>query len=135
MPYKFSRIPLLGKRIGNLKFLYKIAKEQIKRFNPDVLYSQDISFFPPDVLNEIKEQTNIKLIVGQIACPLPPKSYIKNYDLILTSFPHFVDKLNSKGVKSEYFKIGFDERILSKAGPLKQDINFSFISLSMQEPI
>ena len=30
-------------------------------------------------------------------------------------------------MKSEYFKIGFDERILSKVGPLKKDINFSFV--------
>ncbi len=126
-PHKFSKIPFLGKRLGNLKVLYKIAKEQIKAFKPDVLYCQDISFFPPDIINEIKKQANIKLIVGQIACPLPSKSYIKNYDLILTSFPHFLDKLNSQGMKSEYFKIGFDERILSRVGPLKRDINFSFI--------
>tara|TARA_B100001989_G_C24523709_1_gene457364 strand:- start:146 stop:1273 length:1128 start_codon:yes stop_codon:yes gene_type:complete len=127
VPLKFSKIPFIGKRIENIKVLYKIAKEQIRVFKPDVLYCQDLSFFPPDILNEIKKQKNIKLIVGQIACPLPPTTYIKNYDLILTSFPHFVDKLNSQGVKSEYFKIGFDERILSKAGPLKKDINFSFI--------
>ncbi len=127
VPYKFSKIPFIGKRLGTLKVLFQIAIEQIRAIKPDVLYCQDISFFPPDILNEIKKQTNIKLLVGQIACPLPPKSYIKNYDLILTSFPHFVDKLNMKGAQSEYFKIGFDERIFSRVGTVKKDINFSFV--------
>ena len=42
--------------------------------------------------------------------------------LILTSFPHFVDILNNQGKKSHYFKIGFDERILSKIKKIKKEI-------------
>ncbi len=127
MPHKFSKIPFLGKRISSLKVLYQIAKEQIKAFKPDVLYCQDISFFSEDIINELKKETKIKLFVGQIACPLPPKSFIKPYDLILTSFPHFVKKLNENGISCEYFRIGFDERVLSKFKTTKRDINFSFV--------
>ena len=127
VPHKFSKIPFLGKRISSLKILYKIAKEQIKVFKPDILYCQDISFFSEDIINELKKETNIKLFVGQIACPLPPKSFIKPYDLILTSFPHFVNFLNEDGINCEYFKIGFDKRILSKFKTSKRDINFSFV--------
>jgi spore maturation protein CgeB len=67
------------------------------------------------------------LIVGQIACPLPPEAFLKGYDLILTSFPHFVPRLRELGVASEYFRIGFDERILSLLGDVNKDIDFSFV--------
>ena len=127
IPHKFFKIPLIGKSLGNLTYLYDIARSQIDSFKPDILYCQDLSFFSSTILNEIKSQKNIKLIVGQIACPLPPKSFLKPFDLILTSFPHFVEKLNNQGIKSHYFKIGFDERILSKIKNQKRDIDFSFV--------
>jgi hypothetical protein len=38
-----------------------------------------------------------------------------------------VDRLRGLGVKSEYFRIGFDERVLSLLGEVKKDIDFSFV--------
>ena len=67
------------------------------------------------------------VIAGQIACPLPTHSLLKGYDLILTSFPHYVDRLRKLGVASEYFRIGFDERVLSLLGDVPKDIDFSFV--------
>ncbi len=127
IPHKFFKIPFIGKSLSSLPGLYDIAKEQINSFKPDILYCQDLSFFSANILKEIKEETSIKLLVGQIACPLPPKSFIKQFDLILTSFPHFVDILNNQGIKSHYLKIGFDQRILSKIKTNNRDINFSFV--------
>ena len=127
IPHKFFKIPLIGESLSNMTYLYNVAKSQIDEFEPDILYCQDLSFFSSTILKEIKSQTNIKLLVGQIACPLPPKSFLKPFDLILTSFPHFVEKLNHQGIKSHYFKIGFDERILSKIKNQKRDIDFSFV--------
>ena len=77
------------------------------------------------MLHELKK--HVRLIVGQIACPLPPQSFIKGYDLILTSFPHYVERLRALGVKSEYFRIGFDERVLSLLGNINKSIDFSFV--------
>jgi spore maturation protein CgeB len=90
-----------------------------------VLYCQDLSFFPAEVIRELKQ--HVRLLVGQIACPLPPESFLKGYDLILTSFPHYVDRLKSLGVRSEYFRIGFDERVLTLLGGVNKDIDFSFV--------
>jgi spore maturation protein CgeB len=90
-----------------------------------VLYCQDLSFFPAEVLRDLKQ--HVRLIVGQIACPLPPESFLKGYDLVLTSFPHFVPRLRALGVSSEYFRIGFDERVLSLLGDVGKDIGFSFV--------
>lgn len=125
VPHRFFRLPLVGAWLANLPGLLEVAVAQIKAARPDVLYCQDLSFFPGEVLRQLKPY--VRLIVGQIASPLPPDSFVKGYDLILTSFPHFVDRLRAKGVGSEYFRIGFDERVLSLLGPVTQDIDFSFV--------
>ena len=127
IPYKLLKLPLFRKLFSNLQVLYSIVREQIRSYKPDILYCQDLSFFTEEILNQIKEENNIKLLVGQIACPLPPDSFLKPYDLILTSFPHFVSKLNFQGKNCEYFKIGFDKRILDKLPTQEKDINFSFV--------
>lgn len=124
-PHRLFRVPVIGRVIANLPGLMDVALAQIKAYKPDVLYCQDLSFFPGEVLSELKN--NVRLIVGQIACPLPPVSFLKGYDLILTSFPHFVDRLRALGVNSEYSRIGFDDRVLSLLGELNTDIDISFI--------
>ena len=127
IPHKFFKLPIIGKKLVNKNGLLDIAKQQIKAFKPEILYCQDLSFFPEEILLEIKKENNIRLVVGQIACPLPPKSFLNPYDLILTSFPHFVDRLRKDGKNCDYFKIGFDQRILSKTTQNDRDINFSFM--------
>ena len=125
VPHRLFRVPLLGKFLADLPGLMDVAVAQIKASKPDVLYCQDLSFFPGEVLRELKQ--HVRLIVGQIACPLPPESFLKGYDLILTSFPHFVDRLRALGVGSEYFRIGFDDRVLSLLGQVEKDTDFSFV--------
>jgi spore maturation protein CgeB len=125
IPHRLFRVPLFGKFLADLPGLMDVAIAQIKAGKPDVLYCQDLSFFPSEVLRELKQ--HVRLVVGQIACPLPPESFLKGYDLILTSFPHFVDHLRALGIASEYFRIGFDERILSLLGNVDKDIDFSFV--------
>ncbi len=125
VPHRFFRVPIFGKLLAKLPGLIEVATAQIKAAKPDVLYCHDLSFFPGEVLRELKQY--VRLVVGQIACPLPPASFLKGYDLILTSFPHYVSRLREHGVASEYFRIGFDDRVLSLLGEVKKDINFSFV--------
>jgi len=103
----------------------EIAVAQIKATRPDVLYCQDLWFLTPQKLAELRPYA--KLIVGQIASPMPPEAYLKGYDLIMTSFPHFVPRLRAIGVRSEYFRIGFDTRVLELLGAVEKDIEASFV--------
>lgn len=125
VPHRLFRVPVLGKFLADLPGLMDVAIAQIKLARPDVLYCQDLSFFPGELLRELRQ--HVRLVVGQIACPLPPESFLKGYDLILTSFPHFVDRLRTLGVASEYFRIGFDDRVLTLLGRVEKDIDFSFV--------
>lgn len=125
IPPRAYRIPLLGRLLADLPGLLDIAVAQVREFQPDVLYCQDLSFFPPKVLSKLKKE--VKLVVGQIACPLPPDAFLAGYDLILTSFPHFVPRLRAKGIASEYFRIGFDARVLEHLGDVAKDVDASFV--------
>lgn len=125
LPHRFFRLPVIGSRLAALPGLIDVAVAQIRAFRPDVLYCQDLSFFPGDWLRELKK--DVKLIVGQIACPLPPESFIKGYDLILTSFPHFVPRLQAQGIAAEYFRIAFDPRVLELLGDVPKDVGASFV--------
>ena len=98
------------RRTANEKWFYQVLAAQIKEFRPDVLYIQDMNSLHGQFLREMKPHTGI--IAGQIASPMDPGIQFQQYDLVLSSLPHFVDRLRRQGVASEYFKLGFDPRIL-----------------------
>lgn len=125
LPQRALRLPVIGPWLSALPGLVEIAVAQIKAAHPDVLYCQDLWFLPPQILTELRPF--VKLIVGQTASPLPPENYLKGYDLILTSFLHFVPRLRALGIHSEYFKIGFDARVLEALGSVEKDVNASFV--------
>jgi spore maturation protein CgeB len=107
-----NKLPFSRKVSPDQDVFLTILEAQIKKAKPDVLYLQDLSYCPPNFLQRIRRYS--RLIVGQIACPLPPHDYLKNFDLILTSFPHYVERFLKMGIKSEYFKISFEPAILEK---------------------
>lgn len=121
---KLQMLPLLHRIIGRPDWIQKITLEQIKKYSPDVVYMQDLSILNPDSLEKVKKYT--KLLVGQIACPLPNEENLRKFDLILTSFPHYVNRFKKMGINSEYFKIGFDPRVIKLVGkqPKKYDVTF-----------
>jgi spore maturation protein CgeB len=120
--HRLERIPFIRTLLPGLA---EIAVAQIKAYRPDVLYCQDLAFLPPAKLRELKR--HVKLIVGQIASPLPPAEYLQSFDLITTSFPHFVPRLRAMGIASEYFRIAFDTKVLERLGPTEKDVDISFV--------
>ncbi len=125
LPHRTFRLPVIGEKLAALPGLIDVALAQVRDFQPDVLYCQDLSFFPPEAIKKLKSE--VGLIVGQIACPLPPDSFLKGYDLITTSIPHFVPRLQALGVESEYFRIAFDSKVLELLGTIKKDVDLSFV--------
>lgn len=107
-----ARARALPGRIGHAAdqaSLHRIAFDQIEDFGPDILYVQDLWFFSRRELDRLRSQ-GIK-VVGQIASPPPEPAVLRSFDLITTSFPHFVGRFRELGVRSEYLKIAFDERV------------------------
>jgi spore maturation protein CgeB len=89
-----------------------IARAQIEAFAPDIVYCQNLAFFTRRDLEAFRAKR--LLVVGQIASPLPPSQLIEGFDLIVTSFPHFVERLRARGTDAEYLPLGFDARIIDR---------------------
>jgi spore maturation protein CgeB len=87
---------------------------QAEEFRPDVVYVQDLNALSPRLLRTLRAHS--RLLVGQIASKAPPARQLAPFDLVLTSFPHFVTKFREQGLGSDYFRIGFDPRVLHHVG-------------------
>jgi glycosyltransferase involved in cell wall biosynthesis len=97
-----------------------ILLAQARRFRADVVYVQSIGAFRPTILKALRR--GARLLAGQIASALPEPDRVRVYDLLLTSFPHFVGRLE---VPTELLRIGFDERVLDRVEhPPRYDVVF-----------
>lgn len=99
-------------------------RAQVADFQPDVLYLQNLSVLDAEVLRGLGRG---RLVVGQIASEAPPERQLRAFDLLLTSFPHFVERFRSAGLASEYFRIGFDVRVLERLGDVQTRYGAVFI--------
>jgi spore maturation protein CgeB len=93
----------------------EILRRQVDERRPDVVYLQNLHVLSDAAMDHLRASG--ALVVGQIASEAPPPDRLRRFDLVLTSFPHFVDRFRKLGVRSEYFRIGFDPRVLDAAGP------------------
>jgi len=78
-----------------------------------------------ELLEVVRPHT--QLIAGQIASPIFQQTYLAGFDLIFSSFPHFVERFNQQGIRSYYQPLAFDSRILENFGERNPDIEFSFV--------
>jgi spore maturation protein CgeB len=98
-----------GRRFGPSRGLWPL-QEQVEEFKPDVIYVQDLNVLGPELLRELRTQA--QLLAGQISSATPSRRRLALYDLLVTSFPHFVRRFRADGIASEYFRLGFDTRVL-----------------------
>lgn len=98
-------------RVLNGGYLYDILLKQIENYNPDILYIQSPTYFSPIFLSKVKKR--VKLLVAQIASPLPPLWFFKPYDLVISSLPNYVEYFRKNKINSEYLKLAFEPEILN----------------------
>jgi spore maturation protein CgeB len=91
----------------------EIVLAQADDFRPDVVYVQDLHYPSRRALSTLGRG---HALVGQIASAAPSARRLRLFDLIVTSFPHYVERFRRLGVKTELFRIGFDERVLDRLG-------------------
>jgi glycosyltransferase involved in cell wall biosynthesis len=122
---KLQMLPYIYRFVGKPRWVQEIVLAQIKEYEPDIIYVQDLSILNPDTVRNAKKYC--RLLVGQIASPPPPGKYLKNFDLIITSFPHFVEKFRKMGINSEYQKLAFEPRILKNVQKQKRIYDITFV--------
>ncbi len=125
IPHRYFRLPVIGSMACALSGFSRIALAQLEALQPDILYCQDLWFMTPQLARRLRP--HVGRIVGQTASPLPPPEYLASYDLIVTSFPHYVPRLRALGIAAEYLPIAFEPAVLDRIGTVKRDIGASFV--------
>ncbi len=102
----------------------QIAAAQIEHFRPEALVVFEWCPLGDRFLAEIKRET--RLLVGQIASPLPADRTFAAYDLMVSSYPPIVEYFRRTGIGSEPLQLAFDTRILDglPGGPPLYDVTF-----------
>ena len=122
--------PVLRPLNSQQAWFYDILAAQIKHYKPDVLLNQDMDGIRSRFLKEMKPY--VRLLIGQIASPLPQDEDLRVYDLVISSLPNLVELFHSLGVPSELNRLAFEPVILSKLKDRGREISVSFVgSLSV----
>ena len=117
--------PLYG-RLGKMKsWQMAVLKAQVERLQPDIVYVQDLNLTDEECLRAIRKKG--RLVVGQTAYALREDLDYGAYDLILTSFPHYVEQYRKQGIKSEYLRLAFEPRVLNMLGPVQVRPQVAFV--------
>jgi spore maturation protein CgeB len=97
---------------------------QADDFQPDVIYLQNLHVLSDATMTALRRSN--ALVAGQFASAAPPDRRLRMFDLLLTSSPHYVERFERAGVAAEYFRIGFDQRVLDRLDgvPTEHDVVF-----------
>jgi spore maturation protein CgeB len=119
--------PLLGRQVDRSWF-NQILAAQIECYRPDVLINLAISQINCRFLKDMK--SHVKLLIGQHAATQLSDSEEWNcYDVVISSFPPTVEWFRRKRIPVEYFRLGFEQEVLSQLGEseeVSQEIPVSF---------
>jgi len=94
------------------RWSYDILAAQIKHYKPDVLLNQAMGGISNRFLKEMKP--HVRLLVGEIASPLPQREDFECYDLVTSSLPNFVSHFRKLGIPSELNRLAFEPRVLER---------------------
>lgn len=87
----------------------EVVLAQAAELRPDVVYVQDVTAITPKTLRRLRGGG--AALVGQIATEPPGSAVLGEFDLMLTSCPHFIPRFRKEGVRCEYLRLAFDSRI------------------------
>ncbi len=125
--YNFRKIvyPVISPLERNPSWFFNILAKQIEYYKPDIIINQAMDGISGRFMQKMKRQT--KLLVGQIASPLPERENFRIYDLILTSLPNFITYFTEIGVPCELNKLAFEPKVLEKINNNSKTIPVSFV--------
>src|SRR3954447_4835696 len=82
---------------------------QVTDFRPDVLFVHDPWTLGDGLLRGLRAAG--VFLVGQLASRAPGIERLRRFDLMLSSFPHFVAEWRAAGIDAELFRLGFSSRV------------------------
>jgi spore maturation protein CgeB len=128
-----SRLPIARDHLHRARHLHSIVLEQVKRAKPDIVVVQDLNLVPPGFAKAIRRHT--RLLIGEIASPLPPKPFLLGYDRIVSALPSIVETASSWGIPASGIPLAFDQRWAGIRPASEREIDAIFVgSFSRLQP-
>jgi hypothetical protein len=110
-----------------------VVREQIRRFQPDVLWVGSAPEYLSGFLDEARGSA--RATFAWIAAPLPSTFRLRGVDCVLTSHEPFRERFRADGLDAEIVLPCFEPRILERLGTVERDVPLSFTgSLSWAHP-
>lgn len=98
---------------------------QIQKFNPDVVFLQDLSFLGSGLMEELRDKYTV---AGQCSCPFPPVQNLRCCDVIFSSIPSHVEHFKSLGIHSIYNPLAFEASLAELfVGEKKRPLDCVFV--------
>ena len=107
-----DRLPGAARRRLERGWLGRVLAAQVAAHDAEVVYVQDMHALARPELDALRAAG--RLVAGQIASPPPDDEVIRGYQLVVTSFPHFVERFRALGVESEYLPLAFPETVTER---------------------
>jgi len=119
-------VPWLS-RVTDDRWMWDVVEAQVKHYKPDVLFNHWIVKDPGHLSGRLRPL--VKLMAAQHTQPLiAGREHWKNYDLLVTAFPPYVDQFRSEGLNCRLLRLGFESSWLDKmTSPERKDIPVSFV--------
>jgi hypothetical protein len=92
--------------------LQAVVSAQVSQLDPEVVFVHDAWSIESQLLRKWRREG--RFLVTQIGSAPPAMKRVRQFDLVLSSFRHFVDRFRSEGVDSEYFMLAFHEKVLDR---------------------
>jgi hypothetical protein len=109
-------------------WLFDIVLAQVKAFQPTVIFLEDTYMFDLAFRRQLREQCQLPVtVVGWRAAPTEDYSELKDFDLLLSCGPHFVDRMRAAGINAELVYHAFEPAVLEAVAPTTRDVDFSFV--------
>lgn len=124
-----------AKQHGSVKIGESLILEQLKDYQPNVIFFQDSISFSPGLISSIRREVkSVKQIIGMCCSPITAEM-LHNYhrfDYMVGCSPHFTQMFDKAGIKNYEFNHCFEPAVLEKLSdnpPRNTDLLFigSFI--------
>ncbi|MBI4568206.1 MAG: glycosyltransferase, partial [Planctomycetes bacterium] len=102
-----------------------VLVEQVRRAAPDVLYLYELGVATRPFLEAVRP--SVGLIAGQIASPMPAETWLPGFDLLFSSFPHFVRRFRQAGLTAYEQPLAFDPRVAARVAGEERTLGATFV--------
>jgi spore maturation protein CgeB len=110
-------------------WFYEIVLGQVKMFQPTVIFLEDTYVFNRSFRQQLREVCKQPVtLVGWRAAPTEDYADLRDFDLLLSCGPHFVERMREAEINAELLYHAFEPDVLAAVPPIaNRDVDFSFV--------